>query len=101
MIRFYHTRSYHSRSQDAARLGIGRQLFPQESSFVPPTRKPTHRMVRTKGQGSATIEHAQEITNHESPRTTRGYDRTSDAISLDEVRRRVDPRLSDGAKVAR
>jgi len=31
-----------------------------------------------------TIEHAQQIANHESPRTTKLYDRTNDAISLDE-----------------
>jgi integrase/recombinase XerD len=33
------------------------------------------------------IEHAQQIANHESPRTTKLYDRTSDAISLDEIER--------------
>ena len=39
-----------------------------------------------------TIEHAQQIANHplkgtfgESPRTTKLYDRTNDAISLDEI----------------
>jgi hypothetical protein len=31
--------------------------------------------------------HAQQIANHESSRTTKLYDRTSDAISLDEVER--------------
>jgi len=31
-----------------------------------------------------TIEHAQQIANHESPRTTKLNDRTNDAISLDE-----------------
>jgi hypothetical protein len=30
-------------------------------------------------------EHAQQIANHDSPRTTKLYDRTSDVISLDEV----------------
>jgi hypothetical protein len=33
------------------------------------------------------IEHAQQIADHESPRTTKLYDRTSDAISLDEIER--------------
>ena len=28
-----------------------------------------------------------EIVNHESPRTTKLYDRTNDAISLDEIER--------------
>ena len=34
-----------------------------------------------------TIENAQAIAAHESPRTTKLYDRTSDAITLDEVER--------------
>ena len=36
-----------------------------------------------------TLEHAQQIANHESPRTTKLYDRTSDDISLDEIERIV------------
>jgi len=32
-----------------------------------------------------TIENAQAIAAHESPRTTRLYDRTSDTLSLDEI----------------
>jgi hypothetical protein len=31
------------------------------------------------------LEVAQQIANHESPRTTKLYDRTEDEISLDEV----------------
>ena len=34
-----------------------------------------------------TIENAQAIAAHESPKTTKLYDRTSDAITLDEVER--------------
>jgi integrase/recombinase XerD len=34
-----------------------------------------------------TIENAQQIANHESPKTTKLYDRTSDQITLDEVER--------------
>jgi integrase/recombinase XerD len=34
-----------------------------------------------------TIEKAQQIANHESPKTTKLYDRTSDQITLDEVER--------------
>lgn len=34
-----------------------------------------------------TIEKAQMITAHESPRTTKLYDRTADEITLDEVER--------------
>jgi integrase/recombinase XerD len=36
-----------------------------------------------------TLEHAQAIAAHESPRTTKLYDRTSDQISLDEIERIV------------
>ncbi len=32
-----------------------------------------------------TIEKAQQIAAHESPRTTKLYDRTNDEISLDEI----------------
>jgi integrase len=34
-----------------------------------------------------TLEHAQRIAAHESPTTTKLYDRTSDEISLDEIER--------------
>lgn len=40
-------------------------------------------------ENGGTIEHAQAIAAHESPRTTKLYDRTSDAISLDEIERIV------------
>jgi integrase/recombinase XerD len=36
-----------------------------------------------------TLEKAQMMAAHESPRTTKLYDRTSDAVSLDEVERVV------------
>jgi integrase/recombinase XerD len=36
-----------------------------------------------------TLEKAQSIAAHESPRTTKLYDRTSDAVSLDEIERIV------------
>ncbi len=38
-------------------------------------------------EAGGTLENAQAIAAHESPRTTRLYDRTSDAISLDEIER--------------
>ena len=38
-------------------------------------------------QNGGTLEHAQQIAAHESPRTTKLYDRTQDDISLDEVER--------------
>jgi integrase/recombinase XerD len=43
--------------------------------------------ITTYLQNGGTIEHAQQIANHESPRTTKLYDRTDDAISLDEIER--------------
>ncbi len=38
-------------------------------------------------ENGGTIERAQAIAAHESPRTTKLYDRTSDEITLDEVER--------------
>jgi integrase/recombinase XerD len=38
-------------------------------------------------EGGGTIEHAQAIANHESPNTTKLYDRTGDQIDLDEIER--------------
>ncbi|MEX0586474.1 MAG: integrase, partial [Pirellulales bacterium] len=34
-----------------------------------------------------TLEHAQQIADHESPRTTKLYDRTGDAVSVSEIDR--------------
>jgi len=42
-----------------------------------------HRLLENGG----TIENAQAIAAHESPRTTKLYDRTNDEITLDEVER--------------
>jgi integrase len=36
-------------------------------------------------KNNGTLEEAQQIANHESPRTTKLYDRRQDEISLDEV----------------
>jgi integrase/recombinase XerD len=38
-------------------------------------------------ENDGTLEHAQQIANHESPKKTKLYDRTSDQITLDEVER--------------
>jgi site-specific recombinase XerD len=38
-------------------------------------------------EGGGSLENAQAMAAHESPRTTKLYDRTSDAITLDEVER--------------
>lgn len=38
-------------------------------------------------ENGGTIEKAQQIANHESPRTTKLYDRTNDQLTLDEIER--------------
>jgi integrase len=38
-------------------------------------------------EAGGTLENAQAMAAHESPRTTKLYDRTNDAITLDEVER--------------
>jgi len=38
-------------------------------------------------EGGGSLENAQAMAAHESPRTTKLYDRASDAITLDEVER--------------
>ncbi len=38
-------------------------------------------------ENGGTLEHAQQIAAHESPRTTKLYDRTTDLVSLDEIER--------------
>ena len=38
-------------------------------------------------EGGGTLEKAQAMAAHESPRTTKLYDRTGDEITLDEVER--------------
>lgn len=43
--------------------------------------------ITTYLENGGTIERAQQIAAHESPRTTKLYDRTQDEISLDEVER--------------
>ena len=43
--------------------------------------------ITTYLENGGTLEHAQTIANHESPRTTKLYDRRQDDISLDEIER--------------
>jgi integrase len=38
-------------------------------------------------KNNGTLEAAQHIANHESPRTTKLYDRSEEELSLDEVKR--------------
>ena len=50
---------------------------------------PLHRATRITAylENGVTLEHAQQIAAHESPRTTKLYDRTSDQTSLDKIER--------------
>ena len=43
--------------------------------------------ITTYLKNGGTLEHAQQIAAHESPRTTKLYDRTNDQISVDEIER--------------
>lgn len=45
--------------------------------------------ITTYLQNGGTLEHAQQIAAHESPRTTKLYDRTHDEVTLDEIERIV------------
>ncbi|MFO0814113.1 MAG: tyrosine-type recombinase/integrase [Gemmatales bacterium] len=45
--------------------------------------------ITTYLSNGGTLEKAQQIANHESPRTTKLYDRTMDEVSLDEIERIV------------
>jgi len=45
--------------------------------------------ITTYLENGGTLEHAQAIAAHESPRTTKLYDRTGDTICLDEIERIV------------
>ncbi len=40
-------------------------------------------------EGRGTLEKAQQMASHASPRTTKLYDRTSDQVTLDEVEKIV------------
>ena len=45
--------------------------------------------ITTYLSGGGTLEHARRIAGHASPKTTKLYDRTADAISVDEIERIV------------
>lgn len=46
-----------------------------------------HHTLEAYLDAGGTLEQAQRMAAHESPRTTKLYDRTGDAITLDEVER--------------
>jgi integrase len=45
--------------------------------------------ITTYLENGGSVEHAQQIAAHESPRTTKLYDRRNDTLSLDEIERIV------------
>jgi integrase len=61
------------------RATSGRHQDQDRQSHLPRDRHPAY--LKNKG----TLEHAQTLANHASPRTAKLYDRRSDEISLDEV----------------
>jgi integrase len=46
--------------------------------------------ITTYLENGGTLEHAQTIANHESPRTTKLYDRTRDELTAEEIGRKFD-----------
>ena len=66
-----------------------------------PERRARERPARRRPDGNAgsanspdlsnggTLEHAQQIAGHASPKTTKLYDRTADTITVDEIERIV------------
>lgn len=89
-------RSFRGRSGDITECGVTRtDVFrmvkrrAKAAGLSPTTCCHTFRATGITAylSNGGTIEKAQAIAAHESPRTTKLYDRTSDAISLDEVER--------------
>jgi len=82
---------FFSRSGFRAKFRYGEALRDQKQKTKADTAKPpTPRSppgITTYLENGDTIEHAQQIANHESPKTTKLYDRTSDKITLDDVER--------------
>jgi hypothetical protein len=69
---------------DFSYSGSCRPPLPEVS---PPAAKAFATGITAYLQNGGTLEHAQQIAAHQSPRTTKLYDRTKDEISLDEVER--------------
>ena len=59
----------------------------REPGALPCSAHPTPRTAYLSNGG--TLEHAQRIAGHASPKTTKLYDRTTDTITLDEIERIV------------
>ena len=70
------------RAHGRAALPAPEKLPQTRSSPTPPS---THRRCTASSWATWSVSHAQQIANHESRKTTKLYDRTSDQIMLDEV----------------
>ena len=72
-------------------LAYGGEHAPAVARQVSRTGCHTFRATGTTAHLSngGTLEHAQRIAGHASPKTTKLYDRTADTISLDEIERIV------------
>ena len=56
--------------------------------FIPASATPTcTRPITIYLENDGRLEHAQQMAGHESPRTTKLYDRTKDEVTLREVER--------------
>jgi hypothetical protein len=66
---------------------MSRKNIPAGESFVAWRKDPEHVKAYNALEAGGTLENAQAMAAHESPRTTKLYDRTDDAITLDEVER--------------
>ena len=75
-------------------LHLNRRLWPFTAfkSWIPWERSPRFKYSATTGvtvylENGGRLEHAQQMAAHESPRTTKLYDRTKDEITIGEVER--------------
>ena len=78
--------------QVAALLRRGRETRSPPRMAAGATRAPPFNSAVTGGgwpSAARTLEHAQQIAGHASPKTTKLYDRPADAISVDEIERIV------------
>jgi hypothetical protein len=75
----------HSERQDERERGVGQD---ERHSFDTSSRRDRswRRSARRRANGG-TLENAQAMADHASPRTTQIYDRTGDEVTLDEVER--------------
>jgi hypothetical protein len=58
-----------------------------ESCYTPAISSERYSLSRVQRPGGGSLENAQAMAAHESPRSTKLYDRTDDQITLDEVQK--------------